>query len=163
MKKIYIVFLLSLAVTAASAQDYKKFKVGLGGGLASGLGSNLAPLITFEPAYRISDDLAIGLRIEATTEFTSEASIGSFALNSQYYFSENKFRLFVGGGLGLYYFQSRGYSAPGKFGFYPRIGFDVGHFSLLLDGNLYEKITGYKYFNRYLGLKICVFVGGGKK
>jgi hypothetical protein len=171
MKKICILFLLSLAVTVISAQDYKKFKLGLGIGIAAGHGFNA--LITFEPAYRVSNDLAISLRIETKHLFVvlvDGISISSFTLNGQYYLSAHKLRPFVGGGLGLYLRDD----GTGKFGFYPRVGFEVGPFSMSLDCNLiqawteprflYNNITGiydipyeHKLNYSYIGLRIGFF------
>jgi hypothetical protein len=65
-----------------------------------------------------------------------------------------------------------------KFGFYPRVGFDVGHFTVTLDYNIVPPsrvrvttsqpsqpvtITNNDYQNSYLGLKVGFFLGGGRK
>jgi hypothetical protein len=196
MKKICIVFLLSLAITVASAQDYKKFKVGLG--IAITAPQPIGPLITFEAAYRVSDNLAIGLRIDdwvySSYNFYGDGGgfrvmFGSFSLNGQYYLSANKFRPFVGGGVGMFNVYERTITDRGhpylhdfqrKFGFYPRVGFDAGHFSLSLDYNFiqastvthptgYYSVTGVPFYTTYevkqgyASLRIGLFFGGGKK
>jgi hypothetical protein len=168
MKKICLVCLLNLTVTvAANAQDYKKLKVGFGFVLADFIGKyeNFTyPFVTLEPAYRVRDDLAIGLRIEATAGVGGTCAcemhgIGSYTVNGQYYLSAYKFRPFVGAGLGLYA------GAETKFGFYPRAGFDLGHFSFSLDYNLLQanKIYNTSLNTNYLGFRIGFFVGGGRK
>ena len=170
MKKIYIAFFLSLTYTiAATAQDYNKFKVGFGFGLALSpdqYGSNGAFLITFEPAYRISDNLSIGLRIDNLLQYNASSSSGlnafqSYTWNGQFYFSAEKFRPFVGAGLGFYEVSS--YDSKTIFGFYPRIGFDVGHFSLSLDYNIIPVSKNYTdNFKNHLDMRIGFFIGGGK-
>ena len=54
-----------------------------------------------------------------------------------------------------------------KFGFYPRIGFDAGHFTIALEYNMIpatkvEGIDG-EFKNSYLGIRIGGFFGGGRK
>ena len=69
MKKLYIFFLILMFASVADAQNYEKFKLGIGGGLAigndgAGFSGGSGVLVTVEPAYRVSDNLAIGLRVE---------------------------------------------------------------------------------------------------
>ena len=178
---------------ASYGQDYKKFKVGLGLGYAisSGAGSAGGVLITVEPAYRLSDNLSIGLRLEsaaltrgysgtlASGTTLSVAGIGSYTLNGQYYFSANKFRPFVGAGFGMYQLAdvtaASGGSTVGTVlgetvvGFYPRIGFDLGHFNMALDYNILPgskpagSTTSDVINNSYIGIRIGAFIGGGTK
>src|SRR5690606_20016614 len=98
---------------AANAQEFKKFKVGVGAGYAvpSGSGAKGGLLWTVEPSYRVSDALALGLRIEGAVlvrGFSEDlgdeldfdiAGITSYTVNAQYYLSNNSFRPFVGAGL----------------------------------------------------------------
>jgi hypothetical protein len=64
MNRLYIFLFVSFMLTSvAYAQDYDKFKLGLGLGYAGAVGSNGGILATFEPAYRIIDNLAVGLSI----------------------------------------------------------------------------------------------------
>ena len=51
-------------------------------------------------------------------------------------------------------------AAATKFGFYPRVGFDAGHFTLSLDYNLVPETNGIK--NSYIGIRFGGFFGGGK-
>lgn len=188
MKKLSLLFALSLLLTlGANAQTFQPFKVGLGLGYASpgGKGAKGGVLFYLEPAYRITDVIQAGLRLEGAivargfadeTEAELEvASIGSYTVNGQYYFNNNNFRPFVGLGLGLYSLAaaeiegsatsgatgSVDTKAESKFGFYPRVGFDAGHFTLSLDYNIVPETDGIK--NNYLGIRIGGFFGGGRK
>ncbi len=76
MKKSFLLFaflgfaLLSKAqsttTAAATADTYHAFKfdIGLGYAIPSGSGAKAGATFTLQPHYRLSDDLAIGLRIE---------------------------------------------------------------------------------------------------
>ncbi len=190
MKKIAFIFSVCLLFAAtAQAQDYKKFKVGLGAGYAipGGKGAGGGVLLYLEPAYRVTDELLIGLRGEAAivargfaddnSVSLDAALIGSWSLNAQYYLSNNTFRPFVGAGFGI--FNLTGASITGdpnnpnttetaketKVGFYPRVGFDVGHFTLSLDYNIIPTSstdTG-DLKNSYFGIRVGGFFGGGRK
>ncbi|HYF70131.1 MAG TPA: outer membrane beta-barrel protein [Ohtaekwangia sp.] len=194
MKNLSLLFALCLLVTVgANAQEFKKFKVGVGAGYAmpGGKGAKGGLLWTLEPSYRVSDALAIGLRIEGAIlvrGFSEElgddaefdiAAISSYTVNGNYYLNNNNFRPFVGAGLGIYSLAAvelkdsdNGGDAElseseSKFGFYPRIGFDAGHFTLALEYNLIPatKVDGLggEFKNSYLGIRIGGFFGGGRK
>jgi hypothetical protein len=197
MKKVLVVLSLVLVVAFNSnAQDYKKFKVGvgLGYGAASGSGSKGGLIFTIEPAYRLSDDFSLGLRMESallTRGYSQSisggsfdvAAIGSYTLNGQYYLSKSGFRPFIGAGLGIYSLAAVSTTVSGggislsadltaaesKIGFYPRLGFDAGHFTMSLDYNLVSatkvnaQLGGGEFKNNYLGVRLGFFLGGGKK
>lgn len=193
MKKLsLLVTLLVVFTVAANAQEYKKFKVGVGAGFAlpGGSGAKGGVLFGIEPAYRLTDNIAIGLRWEAAavvrgaSETISSdvdlevAGISSYTLNGNYYFMEGNFRPFVGAGLGIYSLAAVDYSVDGsstqeaveagsKFGFYPRVGFDAGHFTLNIDFNLIPQsdIAGadVAITNNYIGFRLGGYFGGGRK
>lgn len=193
MKKVTILFFMScVMILSAHAQEFKKFKVGVGLGyaMAGGEGAKGGVLFAIEPAYRITDAIQVGLRWEtaALVRGFSEpipdevsldiAAIGSFSLNGQYYFSNGSFRPFVGAGIGLYSLAAVKYddtdadnfeiaASQNKVGFYPRVGFDAGHFSMSLDYNLIPATkaeeAGGDFKNSYLGIRIGAFFGGGRK
>jgi opacity protein-like surface antigen len=202
MKKyLLIVGFISAAVFTANAQEFKPVKIGLGLGYASpgGEGAKGGVLVYFEPAYRVSDAIAVGLRIESAimargitvtgtgATATSEGEVSgnaSYSINGQYYFSNNEsFRPFAGLGLGMYTLASASFSAGGstveasasesEFGFYPRIGFDAGHFTLQAEYNIIPDtesivVSGGNAFtskskNSYLGIKAGFFISGGKR
>lgn len=171
MKKLCIVLLFSIAIIIiANAQNYKKFRVGLGTGTTlsfnSGYGYEPGILFTIEPAYHLSGELYIGLRFEeAITDLESvdleSGSIYSGSVNFQYYLNTNKLRPFLGGGFGLY---NSAILFPGgitNFGFYPRIGFDLGDFSLTIDNNFIPTSTRQgKTMIYYIGIIVVGFFGG---
>jgi outer membrane protein W len=192
-KTIILVSIFLTAVVTLHAQDYKKFRVGLGIGyaMAGGSGAKGGVLATIEPGYRVQDNILLGLRLESAviTRGLSEdfgdaisidvAGIGSYTVNGQYYFNNNNFRPFFGLGLGLYSLaaikvdvnfegetESGEVDGESKFGFYPRVGFDAGHFTMALDYNLIPttKLEGsdVEFKNSYLGIRAGFFIGGGK-
>ncbi|MFN5171074.1 MAG: hypothetical protein ACK5DD_15770 [Cyclobacteriaceae bacterium] len=193
MKKLSLLVLAVLCFgLAANAQEYKPFKVGIGLGYAmtTGDGAKGGVLLYLEPAYRVSDPLLVGLRLEtaAVTRGFSEdvlqsggtidvAAIGSFAAFGQYYFSAGSFRPFVGAGAGLFTLAAVSGSSQGavvtaveasnKFGFFPRVGFDLGHFNMSVDFNLIpsSEVPGQSFDvkNSYLGFRAGFSIGGGKK
>lgn len=206
MKKIQILLLITVAAISVHAQDYKPVKVGIGLGYASpgGSGAKGGVLFYLEPAYRVNDKIAVGLRLESaimargvdisgasasTTVDLEVSAAGSYTVNGQYYFSNNSFRPFAGLGFGIYTIASAKASttsttstssvsvASNKFGFYPRFGFDVGHFTMQLEYNIVPSTKSTALIvagstvtsvtseskNSYLGIKAGFFFGGGKK
>lgn len=188
MKKITSVLcFIVLASVAVHAQDFKKFRVGVGGGYAmpGGEGAKGGLCVYLEPGYRVNDAMIVGLRMESaiivrgfsgSTASTSLdiAGIGSYTINGQYYFSNEGFRPFAGLGLGLYSLAAVKADGTGgavaaadsQFGFYPRVGFDAGHFTMQLEYNLVPATKvdgGGEVKNSYLGIKIGGFFGGGRK
>ncbi len=186
-----MLFALAMLFTvAANAQEFKKFKVGIGAGYAipGGNGAKGGVLFYAEPSYKVQDQLQIGLRMEfaamargfsedvGDTEFKVSTS-GSYTLNAQYYFNNNSFRPFVGAGFGMYSIKAASFDGDEdfdlglqdetKFGFYPRVGFDAGHFTLSLDYNLIGKTeiegTDFSFKNSYIGIRFGGFFGGGRK
>ena len=202
MKRIStVVLLVVLTAAAAVAQEYKAFRVGLGTGYAlpGGDGAKGGVLFYMEPGYRVSDQILVNLRMEfaamargfegadESADFDVSTS-GSYTLNGQYYFSNEGFRPFVGLGFGTYSVKAASASFDGqdltvgsdasKFGFYPRIGFDAGHFQLTIDYNIVSKIKEsytldfgdgvvvdgeYEQKTSYIGIRLGAFIGGGRK
>lgn len=206
MKKfLLLIGFIGAAFFTANAQDFKPVKVGIGLGYASpgGDGAKGGVLFYLEPAYRVSDQFAVGLRMEiaamargvsysgTSTTASSDLDVsgnGSYTVNGQYYLSNNTFRPFVGAGAGIYTLAavkatisagsgtSSTYEASAsssKFGFYPRVGFDLGHFTMQIEYNIIPSsksdvvISSTTYTseakNSYLGIKAGFFFGGGKK
>lgn len=186
MKRILTVAMLVLLTAAGSmAQEYKAFRVGIGLGYAnaSGKGAKGGVLWALEPGYRVNDQILANLRIEGavigrgyadeTSASVDVAALGSYTLNGQYYFNNNNFRPFVGVGFGMFSLaavsvsastgggSTEAVAAANKIGFYPRVGFDAGHFTLNLDYNIVPETAGIK--NSYLGIRLGGFIGGGRK
>jgi hypothetical protein len=190
MKKITsVLFFLLLTAVAVQAQEFKKFRVGLGGGYAmpGGEGAKGGVCFYLEPGYRVMDALIVGLRMESAVVvrgFSEDigandldiAGIGSYTLNGQYYFSNEGFRPFAGLGFGMYSLAAIKYDdgsgttetavqSESKFGFYPRVGFDSRHFTMQIEYNLIPatEYAGGEFKNSYLGIKVGGFFGGGRK
>lgn len=192
MKKSMIV--LSVLLVTASigyAQDFKPFKVGVGLGYAvpgAGEGAGAGLLMYLEPAYRATDFVSVGLRIESAAFARGVEGVGandvkgdassqvSYTLNGQYYFNDNYVRPFVGAGLGLFSLAAVKFNTAGsdpdandvgaetRFGFYPRVGLDAGHFNLTLDYNIVPPTDvpgGGEVKNNYFAIRAGVSIGGG--
>ncbi|MGC1242724.1 MAG: OmpW family outer membrane protein [Chryseosolibacter sp.] len=198
-KSVVMAFLISFAAYETYAQydqdyarEFKPFKVGIGIGYAqpgSGKGAGGGFLGYLEPAYRATDQVLVGLRLEGAfvvrgikgvnnRDISGDASsVASYTLNSQYYFNNNHVRPFVGAGVGLFSLAAAKFNTatnnnPGvddigaetRFGFYPRVGIDVGHFNLTLDYNVVPPTDvpdGGEVKNNYLGIRAGVSIGGG--
>lgn len=200
MKNVWLISLLTIgACSVAYSQEYnytrqfKPFKVGFGAGYAvpgKGDGAGGGALLYLEPAYRASDQVLVGLRLESalivrgvqgvnsSNDIKGDASSNvSYTLNGQYYFSNEKVRPFIGAGVGLFSLASvefntaasdptaRDVDAQTVFGFYPRLGIDAGHFNLSLDYNIVPPSDvpgGGEVRNSYLGIRAGFSLGGGR-
>ncbi|MBL6448880.1 outer membrane beta-barrel protein [Fulvivirga sp. 29W222] len=187
--------LLLIGAVAVNAQEYKPFKLGLGLGYASPSDGGGGVLFEVEPAYRLSDEIAIGLRLGSAAMAraigATEGSVSgnaSYTVNGQYYLSNEKFRPYVGVGVGVFSLASvsssvtiggttatAAASSESKIGFYPRVGFDLGHFNVNIDYNIIGAsspdvvVTGGTgtvevddIKNSYLGVRIGAFFFGGR-
>ncbi len=115
------------------------------------------------------------------TDISVKAS-GSYLATGDYYFTDNhSFRPFAGAGAGIFRLAgvemnstSGGVSATTKFGGMIRAGVELSHFRLGIEYNLVPETTFSGYDNNgnpatltskngYIGLKIGVCFGGGKK
>lgn len=187
MKKTLTIFVLALCVsTFGYAQEYKPFQLYLGLGYAAPADGGGGVIVDLEPSYRINDQLAVGLRLESAamaknfsgdiSAETKVSAVGSYTVNARYYLGSSNFRPYVGAGIGVFVLGTvevdvsgstagGDYDAGSKFGFYPRIGFDVGHFNMNLDYNIVGKNeeSGTELKNSYIGIRIGAFLFGGKK
>jgi Outer membrane protein beta-barrel domain len=183
--------------SSSSSSEYHAFKVDLTLGYAippsnsTSAGDNVKAGVTFglEPHYRLSDALAIGLRIEGAAlaygntsgsgENTSGSAnvsvIYSYCPSIEFYLLKGGFRPFIGGGAGIFDQGSvsisgsdqgtsnTGYVTLGsKFGFFPRAGFEVGHFRLSAEYNILGNDANGNSSN-YAAFNIGFFFGGGRK
>jgi hypothetical protein len=204
MKKRFLTIfaLVIFAAGAVNAQEFKKFRVGTGLGYAKpgGKGAGGGLLWALEPGYRVNDQILANLRIEGAivtrgtvTDTGGDfdvAGISSYTLNGQYYFNNNGFRPFAGLGFGMFSLAGVSMSATtsgassasasaaqSKIGFYPRLGFDAGHFTFCIDYNFLPNTeatatvssgtgtttTTYEFKNSYIGFRIGGYFGGGRK
>jgi opacity protein-like surface antigen len=196
MKRVLpILAVVMLASIASYGQEYKKFKVGLGLGYAIPSKGSAGVLLYLEPMYRIQDNIAIGLRVESAalageaptgvSTTINVSAVGSYTLNGQYYFgSGGSFRPFAGFGVGIFQVAAATADINGSnvqlsassssIGFYPRIGFDLGHFNVSLDYNIVPEqssqvnvgglglVTTTQNYS-YIGIRVGGSIGGGKK
>ncbi len=191
MKKVVLsVLSMVLIANLASAQDYKPFKLNLGLGYAKPSGGGGGILLDLEPAYRINDDIAVGLRIESAVmakispdgSEASAAANGSYTANGQYYLTSSTVRPYVGIGLGVFTLASVSASdanaevgGGAELGFYPRLGVDIGHFNINIDYNIISSsesvvadgttgaTTTGKIKNSYMGIRLGAYLFGGRR
>jgi len=187
MKKLIIFAVTVCIFQLANAQEtktnstvFKKFKVDISLGYASpqesgGSGTKAGVLFVVEPKYAVMDELSVGLRMEgaAMANVSKDGESGnakanySYVATGDFYFSNNKFRPFVGAGAGIFTFASVGLGdndtdfenlpTSSKFGFMTRAGFEYGHLRLGVEYNFVGDKMG------YLGLKLGAVIGGGRK
>ncbi|MEO6849886.1 MAG: hypothetical protein ABI203_01890 [Mucilaginibacter sp.] len=181
MKKILLLFTFIGITFLANAQStYKAFKVDIDLGYAipsasTGGGTKAGATFTIEPHYRLSDDLAVGFRLEgaglgyednnATSDKVHVSILSSYCPTLEYYFAKTGFRPFAGAGMGIFSQQSvtatdgSATLVPGasRFGFFPRLGFEAGHFRMSAAYNVVGNNQSYAAFT------IGAFFGGGKK
>ncbi len=187
MKKLFLLLTLVGFAVLANAQSttFHAFKVDLTFGYAipQSTGGSSATVkagatFTIEPHYRITDALAVGLRIEGAGlgyENTNQDNatvhvsiLTSYCPTLEYYLMNGGFRPFLGAGAGVFSQQSVNYNSStdtntglvkggSKFGFFPRAGFEAGHFRLSAEYNILGNNANYAAF------KIGFFFGGGRK
>nr|WP_321406470.1 hypothetical protein [uncultured Carboxylicivirga sp.] len=187
MKNIFLIIAIAvLGLTQASAQseNYKAFKVDVGAlyglpsdGFTAGIGFYL------EPKYNITDNIALGFKMEWAVLGVDEqdglsasiSALGTYQVTGDYYFTTNKVRPFVGLGTGIYSMGSVDYTYDvmseagtltadygSKFGFAPRAGLLLGHFRVGLEYNIITGLADLDSRN-YMSLKLGFEIGGGKK
>lgn len=193
-KSIAILALALLAAVATYGQEFRKFKVGIGLGYAVPSDGEAGVLLYLEPMYRIMDNIAVGLRMESAAlvgqppsgviTTLSIQSVNSYTLNGQYYFGNGAFRPFAGFGLGMFSVAAASADIAGSsvalgaattsIGFYPRIGFDLGHFNVSADYNIIPAqetdinlgglaLVKYTQNFSYIAIRVGASIGGGKK
>jgi hypothetical protein len=182
MKKVLLLTAFASITCFVNAQSttYHAFKVDIDLGYAipsagNGGGTKAGVTFTVEPHYRLSDDLALGFRFEGAglgyqdvttgTTKTHVSLLTSYCPSIEYYFAKTGFRPFGGAGAGLFSQQAVSGSngnvvlAPSasSIGFFPRVGFEAGHFRMAAAYNVVGHSSSYASFT------IGVFFGGGKK
>ncbi len=154
-------------------------------------GDNIKAGATFvlEPHYRLGDGVALGFRLQGAalaygnTSGSGTGTSGSAQVSAIYsytptldlYLANGGFRPFIGGGAGLYYQGSIGVSGSSqgtsntgyvslgsKFGFFPRAGFEIGHFRISAEYNvLGNDVNGNS--SNYAAFNLGFFFGGGRR
>jgi hypothetical protein len=193
MRVLITISLLLLFVSISHAQTgheriFKPFKVDISSGFALPLGGGSGvtkggALFALEPKYAFADKFALGLRFElaamarayidntGNTVSGDGSANGSVTLTGDYYFTNNRFRPFIGGGVGNYtvaYATVQNGSGPSdinsdhRFGFMVRTGFELRHFRVGVEYNIVGS-TNLSPHNDYIGFKIGGFFGGGRR
>jgi hypothetical protein len=179
MKKtlLLLAFVGFSLLAKAQSVTYHNFKVDLGIGYAipsSGSGTKAGVTLTIQPHYRLSDDLAVGVRVEGaalgyenqTTNDTKISVLTSYCATGEYYLTKTGIRPFVGVGAGAFVQSAEASTStngqlatthPSSFGFFPEAGIEAGHFRLSADCN----VVGNS--NSYFAVKIGAFFGGGSR
>jgi outer membrane protein X len=124
-----------------------------------------------------------GYDADGNVNDVSVKASGSYLVTGDYYFRDNySFRPFAGAGAGIFSIataevtsQTGAVSGGTKFGGMLRAGVEAGHFRMGIEYNLVPKTTfdgydengnpttGLTSSNGYLGIKIGVCIGGGRK
>jgi hypothetical protein len=179
MKKLLLfsAFIAIAFIAKSQSIGYKSFKVDIGFGYAipsaGGNGTKAGVTFTIEPHYRLSDQLSAGLRLEGaglgyknSDDDIDVSLLNSYCATGEYYLMNGGFRPFVGAGAGFFSLGSVNVGSGAelvkvegatKFGFFPRIGIETGHFRVSSDYNVLSDKAG------YLAFKLGFFLGGGKK
>jgi len=182
MKNLILTTLLSVALFASThvqAQEFQPLRVdaGVGYSIPFPKGYDGGIMFYLEPKYEIAPQIAAGIRWEGAFfggggEGISMKMGSSYMATGDYYVNNNKFRPFVGLGLGAH-------SAGGAtlkvntglgeidtkidgstdFAAMLRAGFDYSHFRFTV---AYEQAFAKETFN-YLTLSVGFYIGGGKK
>lgn len=192
MKKSFSLVVMLLAATYVMSQEstaggriFKPFKVDVAAGFGLPLGGNGIKgggIFAIEPKYGITDHFALGLRMEVAAlarvtdtnpnNTTGDVQAnGSFTLAGDYLFTTNKFRPFLGAGVGMYQVAATPFNSnttadniqtDNKTGFLIRGGFEAGHFRFGVEYNIVGA-TSFSAHNNYIGFKLGGFFGGGRR
>ncbi|TAJ11591.1 hypothetical protein DMA11_16170 [Marinilabiliaceae bacterium JC017] len=190
MKKVLLlVAVLVAGITSSFAQssNYRAFKVDLGGAYAIPSGDGIKAGVGFylEPKYNVTDNLALGLKMEWAAMgaedvqgmSVSVSTLGTYQLTGDYYFGDSFVRPFVGIGTGIYSLGTVEVEAENavtgdevmnmdygtKFGFAPRAGILIGHFRVGVEYNVITGIDSELESKNYLSFKLGFEIGGGSK
>ena len=182
LASLLCIFSLTMQAQDEGSGDrvFKKFKVGVSFGYAipqtsQGAGRNAGALFVIEPKYAVMNQLSLGIRLEGAAMVnvdnqgeTGKAQVNaSYLATGDYYFTDTKLRPFIGAGAGMYTYANvtseddissvNDVPTTSSFGFMARGGFEFGHLRLGVEYNFVQDKSG------YLGLKLGVVIGGGRK
>ncbi|MDR1198490.1 MAG: porin family protein [Prevotellaceae bacterium] len=182
MKKFLFIAVLFCGVAlSAQSQEFKPFRVdmGLGYGLPFTDGLDGGVQFYVEPKYEIIPQIAVGLRWEGSLFAGSKDDEGNsvdvklssaYMVTGDYYLTNNKFRPFVGLGLGIYSVGGVSvddntetddvFEGKSNFGALLRAGFDISHFRFALSYTYGGKINDETF--HFFGITVGFYLGGGK-
>ena len=182
-RSILLLALLACTVMVkAQSTGYKPFKVDIALGYAiptasTGDGGTKAGVVfDVHPHYRLTDAFAVGVRFEGAALGTEDKSeddthvnvsvLTSYCATGEYYLTSGGIRPFIGAGLGFFH-QSASVNNDAdnvnasahftKFGAFPEVGFEAGHFRFTADYDVLGENSN------YIAFKVGAFFGGGKK
>jgi hypothetical protein len=184
MRSIFTIIILLFVSASLQAQQFTPLKAAAGLGYAGQTISSGESgfLFYLEPGIRFSEKSLIGFRYEgcyiprgvSNLSYKvfggRKAFISSYSLFVQRCLNNYYFRPFFGIGAGIYQinnmqnFENANRSTTGtNYGFYPRIGADIGHFNMTLDYNFVSPsiVAKGKILNSYLAFKVGFSFGGG--
>jgi len=183
MRKVIVLALLGLMINSFVKAQVTPFKFELGGLYGIPTDSELYKAgagLYLHPSYYLSDKINIGIKAEfaiigaadALGTDVSISAIGSYLVTSNYYFTVSKIRPYAGLGVGLYSLGTASVNADpnnpaevdfgDKFGVAPKIGLDLGHFTINIAYNyIFDQEEGSD--KNYMTTGIGVFFGGGVK
>jgi hypothetical protein len=183
MKKISMFLILGMMVYFPLKAQVTPFKFEIGAlyGLPTNDAFKGGVGFYAHPSYYLMDKLDIGLKAEFVILGSGDnlganvsiSALGSYLLTSNYYFTVSKVRPYAGIGLGIYTLGS--VSADfgsgntmdaeygNKFGIAPKVGLDLGHFTINVAYNYIFGIDSSLASKNYLTVGLGVFFGGGVK
>lgn len=127
------------------------------------------------PSYYLMDKLDIGIKAEWVVIGAADdgglgvsiSAIGSYLLTSNYYFTVSKVRPYAGLGVGMYMLGTVStnvgdpYDYGTKYGVAPKVGLDLGHFTINFAYNMIFGVESGVPAKDYMTVGIGVFFGGG--
>lgn len=182
--KRFIVIVVSLIITNTLVNSQvTPFKFELGGlyGIPTDKDAYSAGVgLYVNPSYYLADQLNVGVKAELAIIGSADAlgsdvsisAIGSYLATCNYYFTVSKIRPYAGVGVGIYTLGTASgsndlgepyeYDFGNKFGVAPKLGLDLGHFTINVS---YNMIFGLEDDNdkNYMTAGIGIFFGGGVK
>ena len=150
-------------------------------------------VITLEPKYALMRSLDVGLRLEREiavfkgfspdlfffgNDIINKSEL-SYLATADYYFNigKKRFKPFIGGGAGVFHAYTAKANSfrshSNNFGGMTRSGFEFKHLRFGVEYNIVGKTIidpsssfdnrGYEIANSYIGIKLGVLIGGGKR
>jgi outer membrane protein X len=171
MKKVLILSVALFLGIGATAQDFKPFRVdgGVGYGVPFTEGLDGGVQFYVEPKYEVIPQLSVGIRWEGSLfAGGDEVNLSSaYMATGDWFFNNNKFRPFVGLGLGAYSIakadidlSTGDFKNKNNFGALLRAGFDISHFRFALSYTYGGKVVEETF--HFFGATVGFYIGGGK-
>ena len=161
------------ATVFAQSANYGRFKGDITAGYSypTDLESKFGFNFSMEPKFNVTDNIAVGVKVEAAAFLGDSFDGGSSAIimrsymaTGEYYFGQKKVRPFVGVGVGgiqrMLTSSDEDFDAviteKMLFGFAPRVGAQFGQFRTAVEFNVAQE-------NTYISVKLGATIGGKRK